>query len=64
MLLKFEKKKQKTKKKTLSLQGVVHQQEEIRASKSVMVTSYDVILNQKKDQENQYQKELSRKLPF
>ena len=64
MLLKFEKKNQTTKKKTLSLQGVVHQQEEIRTSKSVMVTSYDVILNQKKDQENQYQKELSRKLPF
>ena len=37
------------KKKTLSLPGDVHQHEEFRASKSVMVSSHDVILTQKED---------------
>ena len=44
----FEK-KQKKKKKTLRLQGDVHQQEEFRANKSVMVSSFDVMPNQKED---------------
>ena len=37
------------KKKTLSLPGDVHQNEEFRASRSVMVRSHDVILNQQED---------------
>ena len=37
------------KKKILSLLGVVHQHEEVRESRSVMVSSHDVILNQQED---------------
>ena len=69
LLVDFEK-KQKKKKKTLRLQGDVHQQEEFRANKSVMVSSFDVTPNQKKilvdakDQEKQHQKGVSRKHLF
>ena len=37
------------KKKILNLPGVVHQHEEFRESRSVMVSSHDVILNQQED---------------
>ena len=37
------------KKKTLSLPGDVYQHEEFRASRSVMVSSHDVMLNQQED---------------
>ena len=37
------------KKKILSLPGVVHQHEEFRESRSVMVSSHGVILNQQED---------------
>ena len=37
------------KKKTLSLAGDLHQLEEFRGRKLVMVRSYDVILNQQVD---------------
>ena len=57
------------KKKTLSLAGDLHQLEEFRGSKLVMVRSYDVILNQQVDlgrgqrQKNQHEKDWSAKLP-